>query len=129
MGCQDWPIRGTGRLLIRAIVVNVPNNADHFAPVVFCVGADLLAEGKRGIAPGLTRHLFRDYGQRNLVVDIGPSEVATGDQWRAHGLEETRRNEPEAVNRKLTRRVLPVFYEDGIFPSVTVHGDAHGDAN
>src|ERR1700757_2227919 len=129
MGCQDWPIHGTGRSLIHAVVVHVSNNADNLAPVVFRVGADLFAESKRWIVPGFSRQLFRDNGQRNLAVDIAPGEVATGNQWRAQGLEEARGDEPEAVNRKLIRRVFPVLYEDGIFPSVTVHGDAHGEAN
>src|SRR5262249_4269813 len=63
------------------------------------------------------------------VIDIAPGEVAPGDEWRAHGLEESRCDEPEAVNRKVTRRIFPVPYEDSILPPVTVHGDTHGKAN
>src|SRR5215469_276860 len=97
MGCQDWPIYGTGRFLIHAIVVHVPDNSDHLTPVIFRVGADLLAQGKRGIVPVFARHLFRDDGERDSVVDIVPDEVAASHEWSAECLEEAGRDKPEAA--------------------------------
>src|SRR5207237_2349569 len=48
---DERPIRTRGSLLIHAVVMDVADDADDFAPIIFCADANALAERLRGIAP------------------------------------------------------------------------------
>ena len=82
--------------------MDVPHNANDLAPVVFRTHANLLAERACWVMPMLARGSFGDDCERNLIVDVTPSEVATGDERRAECFEKARCNEPEPVQRKRT---------------------------
>src|SRR5712691_4332887 len=96
--------KATERIASRSLPSNldVSHNADDLPPVVFRTHANLLAERARSIVPILARHSFGDDCDGNLVVDVTPSEVATGDERRAECFEKARCNESEPVERKLT---------------------------
>ena len=80
---QDWPSHRTRRFNVHTIVVRVRQDTDNLRPVVLGTRADPLAEGTGRRAPVFARHILSDEGNRPLVVDVRPGEIAAGNKRSA----------------------------------------------
>src|SRR5207249_6663661 len=90
------PVRDAGRGLINAVFANVGDHADDFAPLVFAGYADALAEGVLRRVPIFASEVLRNDADVAALVGVGPAEVASGDERRAGGGEESRADINEA---------------------------------
>src|SRR5262249_32648845 len=125
---QDRPIDYRRRLLVCAIVVNIADHADDLAPVILHAFADALAGRGAGISPHFARQVFRYDDVFSLFVNVGPAVIAPGDQRCSDGLEETRRDELEAAQRrKLAFGIIAVFSIQQVSTVVAVIGYGVGE--
>src|SRR5207245_6744227 len=92
---HERPIDGSRGGFAYAVVVNVADDADDFAPVVFGADANALAESRRGIGPVFASHVFRDHSDGNFLVGVVPGDLAAGDQWHSDGTKISRRRSEE----------------------------------
>ena len=109
--------------------MDVADDADDFAPIIFCADANALAERLRRIAPIFPREIFRNQSHGNPLVSISPSQVASRNQRSAHRRRKAGGDELKpAQRRKLALGVGAAFNKNGIVPSASAHGDYRADA-
>ena len=85
------------------------DHADDLAPVdPSCASRMRLPSAAAGSCHSSRAMFSETMATGRLIVDIGPGEIAAGDQAVAHGLEEARRDELEAPQR----RNLPFGVQD-----------------
>ena len=108
------PVHEARRIQVERIVLEVLHHTDDLTPIVAVDGcANALAERVRGFRAELAREILRD--QRNAAArfDIGPRQVASGDDPAAHGFEVARRDElHSARRRRLSGRQRSSFDHD-----------------
>src|SRR5207245_5240456 len=127
---DERPIDGSRGGFAYAVVVNVADEADDFAPVVFGADANALAECRRGIGPVFASHVFRDHSDGNFLEGVVPGDLAAGDQWHSDSAKISRRDELEAAERrKLAFGITAALNEKHIGPALSGHGDFGVDSN
>ena len=95
LGRQRRPVDRRRRRAIDAVVVDVAGHADHFPPrrVRHVVLAKPPPQRRRRRSPQLAGQVLRDDGDLAPVVEIGPGEVAAGDERRPLRAEQPRRHD------------------------------------
>ena len=108
-------------------MADIADHADDLAPGIFCAFANALAEGSSGIAPEFASHVLGDDRHVPALLEIGPGEIAAGDQRGAHGLKKARGHKLEtAQGRHLALRVDVVLGVEDVGAVVAVGGDGVG---
>src|SRR5262249_31079871 len=92
------PVDQGWRLLLYAVIVDVPSDSYDFPPWIFHSLAKPLAQRKSRIAPHLSRQSFGNDRDVAFLVKIGPAEIAARDQRGTGRLKETRRDEPKPAD-------------------------------
>lgn len=72
--------------LVDAVLRDVLNNAYDFAPDLAAF-ANLSAKGSGGRAPEFAGEIFREDDDGDAAVEVGPGEVAAGEEACASGVE------------------------------------------
>jgi hypothetical protein len=73
---HEGPINGGVGGLTDAVFVDIADDTDNFAPVVFGADANAFAERGGGVMPMFAGDVFRDDGDGEFLVGVIPGEVA-----------------------------------------------------
>ncbi len=89
------------RVQVERVVLDVLHDTDDLAPCVAVDGcSNALPERGGGLEPELASEILGDQSDAAARVDVGPRQVASRDDPRAHGLEEARRDELASRRRR-----------------------------
>jgi len=83
---QRGPVDGGAGGLFQTVVVHISDDADNFAPIIKRRESNAFAQRFGRSTPVFAALVFGNDRHRNLVVDIVPSEITTGDDRYAQSL-------------------------------------------
>src|SRR5262249_59374518 len=90
------PVHGCRGESVNAILADILNDADNLLPRRdpnrACTLTDSLPQRGRRRAPKLASQILRNDHDRAAALQVGPGEIAAGNQSRADGLKETWRD-------------------------------------